>query len=160
MLVDFALRPSCRSRTAPLCAGLLLLAATLAGCAPTISPYSPWAYEQATALKVEALALMEAADEPFSQHKGPVRRLRTDLKKAHEFARGRPQNEISTRQWAILIDPERNLLGGFLKRWEDEGILSPVFIQEAKRIVADAFDTIIGLESGKIKPEDVAQDRP
>jgi hypothetical protein len=29
------------------------------------------------------------------------------------------------------------------------------FIAEARKIVADAFDTIIGLESGKVKPTQV-----
>lgn len=138
-------------------AGLLLLtAATLAACAPTISPFSPRAYEQATSLKVESLALMDAATEPFAQHEPAVRQLQTDLQKAHEFARGRPRNEISARQWAILIDPDRNLLGGFLRRWESEETLSPAFTREAKRLVSDAFDTIIGLESGKIKAEEIS----
>jgi hypothetical protein len=75
-------------------------------------------YEQATSLKVESLA------------------------------RGRPGNEISARQWEILISPDRNLLGGFLSCWEKESALSEAFIGEERGIVADAFDTTIGLESG------------
>ncbi len=138
-------------RLAPL--GILLLA--LAGCAPSIAPFSEHAYEQAVSLKVESLALMETATEPFDDRRDEVETLRKELEKAYEFAQGRPKNEISARQWAILKDPDRNLLGGFLTRWEAQGSLSPVFVTEAQRLVADAFDTIIGLESGKVRPDDI-----
>lgn len=126
----------------------------LTGCAPTISPYSAAAYEQATSLKVESLAVMDRATEPFAAHVAEVEALRLRLAKAHEFARGRPRNDESARQWEILVDPERNLLGGFLRRWEQQSTLSPVFVEEAKRLIAQAFDTIIGLESGKIRRAD------
>jgi hypothetical protein len=139
-------------RLLPLVLGLVVL---LSGCAPRISQFSATAYEQATALKVESLALMDRATQPYADHVVAVSALETELRKAYEYARGRPRNEISARQWEILIDPERNLLGGFLVRWRERGALPPVFVQEAKGIVADAFDTIIGLESGKVRPASV-----
>lgn len=43
----------------------------------------------------------------------------------------------------------------FLKRWETDGTLSQMFITEMQMLVSDAFDTIIGLESGKIDPSEV-----
>ncbi|MBA4358003.1 MAG: hypothetical protein C0405_09805 [Desulfovibrio sp.] len=134
-------------------AALLLACAWLAGCA-SIAPYSQKAYEQATSLKVEALAVMDKAESPFAGQKAVVEALRLNLDKAYEYAKGRPKNEISTRQWAILKDPSRNSLGGFLKRWEEKQTLSEAFIAQAKDLVADGFDTVIGLESGKIKPAD------
>jgi hypothetical protein len=135
-------------------AAALLVSAVLllAPACATISPFSEAAYERATSLKVESLALMELAVEPFEGHEKEVRELVLEVEKAYEFARGRPRNEISARQWEILADPDGNLLGGFLSRWERESALSNAFVAEAKRIVADAFDTIIGLESGKVKP--------
>lgn len=123
------------------------------GCAPSIAPFSEHAYERAVALKVDALTLMAEADEPFDAHRTEVEGLRAEVEKAYEFARGRPKNEISTRQWEFLKDPDRNLLGGFLRRWEEQGRLSPVFVTEAQRLIADAFDTVIGLESGKVRPD-------
>lgn len=120
-----------------------------------ISPYSQFAYQQATSLKVEALALMDKATEPYENHKKQVEELQTKIEKAYEYVKGQPKNELSARQWEILKDPERNLLGGFLKRWKKESTLSNVFIKEAKGLVADAFDTISGLESGKIKKGEV-----
>ncbi len=145
-----------RPSSFPFLVGALVAAlAGAAGCAPSIAPFSERAYEQAVSLKVDALALMGDASEPYDDHRAEVETVRRDLAKAYEFARGRPKNDLSARQWAVLADPERNLLGGFLARWESQGTLSPVFAAEAQRLVADAFDTIIGLESGKLRPADV-----
>jgi len=130
----------------------VLLAIALGACAPSIAPFSSIAFEQATSLKVEALAVMTKAGEPFEKHANKVEVLKTNLEKAYEYAKNRPKNEYSTRQWEKLNDPESNLLGGFLKRWEQQSTLSRVFVDEAKRLVTDAFDEIIGLESGKRKP--------
>ena len=126
----------------------------LAGCS-TIAPFSQKAYEQATSLKVDALAVMDKASEPYSNQKQSVEALKLDVEKAFEYAKGRPQNEVTTKQWAIIKDPTRNSLGGFLKRWEDKSTLEKPFIQEAKGIVSDGFDTVIELESGKRKPNEV-----
>ena len=120
----------------------------------SISVFSPEAYKQAVDLKVESLNLMSSATMPFADYKEEVLYLTTELDKAFEFSKGRPDNEISTEQWEILIDQEGNLLGGFLKRWETEGTLSEMFISEMQLLVSDAFDAIIGLESGKIDPSE------
>lgn len=125
----------------------------LTGCS-TISPFSQKAYEQATSLKVEALATMDKATDPFSSHQQAVEILKLNIEKAYEYAKGRPQNEDTTKQWAIIKDPSRNSLGGFLKRWEDKQTLTHAFIQEAKGLVSDGFDTVIELESGKHKTSD------
>jgi len=142
-----------RSTVGPVLLGLLVLA--VAACGPTISEFNARAYEQATSLKVEALALMDEATTSYAEHAGAVEHLKTELEKAHEFAKGRPNNEISARQWDILIDPERDLLGGFLADWEEQSSFSPAFVEEKKAQVARAFDTIIELESGKRTPEEV-----
>ncbi len=98
---------------------------------------------------------MENADQPFDEFRDEVTSLRFELRKAYEFSKGRPHNEYSIRQWEIMVDPERNMLAGFLKRWEETGRMSPVFIEEAMINIAAGFDTIIGLESGKIRPGDI-----
>ena len=130
--------------------GIVLLLCSIS-CTPSIAPYSETAYGQAVGLKVESLRLMERAETPFNDHSKNVQNLELDLEKAYEFAKGRPRNEFSTRQWEILLDPYRNLLSGFFRRWEDSETLSWPFIVEAREIVSRAFDTIIGLESGKIR---------
>lgn len=132
---------------------LLPLLMVLATACTTIASYSETAYRYATTLKVESLALMDKANEPYSAHATEVEQLSLELDKAYEYAHGRPNNEFSARQWAILRDPGRSLLGGFFARWKREGKLSSTFITEVKQNVGDAFDKISELESGKIKPD-------
>lgn len=133
----------------------LLLVLAPAGCGPTQAVYSEQAYRQAVSLKVEALALMGHATEPYAEYRSEAEALMTELRKALEYARGRPDNAISTRQWELLLDPERNLLGGFLARWRQQQRLSAVFVEENRKLIAEAFDAIIGLESGKLRPKEV-----
>lgn len=121
----------------------------------TISVFSPEAYKQAVDLKVESLEVISFATMPYSDYKEEVEDLKTELNKAYEFSKGRPKNEISTKQWETLINPDGNLLGGFLKRWKEEENLSQMFVTEMQILVGDAFDTIIGLESGKIDPSEI-----
>jgi len=121
----------------------------------SISVFSPEAYNQAVDLKVESINLMSNATMPYADFVEEADYLEIELTKAYEFAKGRPDNEISTRQWEILINPDGNLLGGYLKRWEEEETLSQMFVTEMQVLVGDAFDTIIGLESGKIDPSEI-----
>lgn len=144
-----------RLRTAALAAVVAALAA-LVGCT-TISPYNAQAYEYAVTLKVESLKLMDGATQPFAQHAEEVAELQTRLEIAYEHARGREKNELAARQWEILKDPNRRLLGGFLSRWESQGTMSAVFIEEAKGLVAEAFDTIVDLEYAKRQDVEIVE---
>ncbi len=76
------------------------------------------------------------------------------MEKAYEFAEGRPKNETSARQWHILIDPKRDLLGG-LADWQEQSAFSSTFVEEKKTQVARVFDTTIELVSGKKEPDEV-----
>ncbi|WP_423126749.1 hypothetical protein [Gaoshiqia sp. Z1-71] len=122
----------------------------IAGCA-TISAFDQYAYTQTTSAKVDALNVMELATEAYEPHKPAVKELETKLQKIYEYEKNRPKNEISTRMWDKLLDKEGHLLGGFLVRWKEENMLNPVFVNEMKTIVDQAFDQIAGLESKKIK---------
>ena len=48
------------------------------------------------------------------------------------------------------MDPEVNLLGGFLRRWREQQTLNPVFVKEASENIAKAFDLIVRLEVAKL----------
>ena len=133
---------------------LLIFAASLTSCA-TIAKFDQQAYNNAVNTKVSALALMDKATTPYEQNKTEIENVRFALNRGYEYARGIPQNDITTQQWEIMKNPERNLLGGFLKRWQEKQTLKTAFVNAAKPIINDAFDTIIGLESGKINPADV-----
>ena len=137
--------------------GLVCIALLAAGqgCA-TISMYDHYAYTQTTSLKVDALALMGKATSNAASHAEAIEQLLVKVDKAYEYEKGRPKNEITTRMWDVLKNPDRNLLGGFVKRWREKGKLSQAFVEEAKDLIGEAFDLISGLESQKIKEDDAA----
>jgi len=128
----------------------------LAGCS-LIAHYDQVAYEHATSAKVDTLALMDKATGSYDGHQKEVEALVIELNKAYEYDRGRSLNKITVAQWDVLRDPNRNLVGGFLKMWKTKGSLSATFIAEKKLQIADGFDQIIALESGKLKPTEVKQ---
>lgn len=127
------------------------LLAFLSSCAPRTARFDERAFDRAVSLKVESNSLFEQATEPFVIHEKEVRALDLELRKAAEYARGRPDNEYTAKQWEILLDQERDLLGGALKRWKLESQLSAAFVKAKSKQIAAAFDEIIGLESRKIR---------
>jgi hypothetical protein len=131
--------------------GLLLMVMSLVGCQRHIAPYQQPDYERTINLKVEALNLMGKATEPYAQNQTAAENLRLNLEKAYEAAKGIPNNQVVTQQWAILKDPNANLLGGFLAMWQKKSILKQPFIDQMKVQVGDAFDKIIAVEAGKPK---------
>jgi hypothetical protein len=131
------------------CVTLLVLLA-FAACS-TISTYDQTAYLQAVNTKVDALALMAKAVEPYTNYRNEVAQFLIELDKAYEYERGRPLNTDTIKQWDILRDPNGDLLGGFLKEWKEDGKLLPVYVERKTAQIGKAFDQIIQLESGKIK---------
>ena len=121
------------------------------GCS-TISTYDQAAYQQAVNTKVDALTLMGKATDLYQNHQSDVASFQIELQKAYEYERGRPLNTITLKQWEVLVDPDRDLLGGFLKEWKESGRLLPVYVKDKQDKISVAFDEIIQLESGKIKP--------
>jgi hypothetical protein len=122
----------------------------LSACATT-SVFNQAAYEQATSLKVDALALVAESSEPYQEHAAEARDLMRRVDKAYEYAAGLPNNARSTEQWQILRDPAGHLLGGYLAKWAADGTETPAEAADVKTQIGTAFDEIIGLESGKVK---------
>lgn len=121
---------------------------------PRIALYNETAYSNAVSLKVESLALMDKATDSSTAHVQEIGNLENNIEKAYQYVRWLPRNELTVAQWEILKDPNRDLLGGFLKKWENEKVLHVVFIKEKKKQISDAFDEILKLETGKNKPKD------
>ena len=130
---------------------ILTLAAFFLQACSTIGPFNETAYKMSTSLKVDSLALIDKSNETFESHKKETADLEIELFKAYEYAKSRPKNEESTKQWAIMVDPDKHLMGGFLKKWEADKTLKPIFIKEAKQEISENFDRISELESGKAK---------
>jgi outer membrane murein-binding lipoprotein Lpp len=133
---------------------VLLSLLVLAGCVTT-SRFDQHVYIQTTSIKVDALNVMDMAVEDYTSHHSEVRQVLTDLEKTYEYERNRKNNEITIKLWDKLKDTSGHLFGGFVKRWKNEKKLRPVFIQESKKQVGEAFDIIAQLESKKIKPKQV-----
>jgi hypothetical protein len=130
---------------------ILLLSWLFVAACSTIATYDQTAYEKATAAKAEALALMDMATGSFSAHEKEIESVSLTIDKAYEYDRGRALNSVTVKQWEILRDPNRNLFGGFIRRWREKGSLRPAYISEKKIDIAEAFDQIIQLERGKPK---------
>jgi hypothetical protein len=135
---------------------LVLVAFSFAGCA-TISSFDQYAYIQSTSLKVDALNMMDLAQNNFSTNEKAVLEFQTKMQKAYEYEKNRPKNEITVRQWDLLMDTTGHLLGGFIERWKKEQKLNSAYITEKKKQVSTAFDLISGLESKKINPTNISQ---
>jgi len=131
-------------------AGLLLLLFILSSC-NTALYFDQYAYKESISVKVEALSLMDQATEDYSKHKEKAQEVRLSMLKIYEYEKYRPNNEESTKMWALMLNPEKNLFQGFLKRWQDKSRMSEIFIKEAKFQMEEAFDIIIGFEKKKIK---------
>ncbi len=139
-----------------LVAAFIIVLLGYSGCV-TISPFDQYAYAQTTSIKVDALNLMDLANDDFSKHQSGVMEFETKLRKVYEYEKNRPKNEISVKLWDILIDTNGYLLGGFLSRWKKENKLNVAFINNEKDLVGKAFDQISGLESKKIKASEISQ---
>ena len=120
-------------------------------CAPHIAPYNQRAYENATSLKVETVMLVNKGTESYLLYEDQVEQVELKLNQAYEYVKGIPKNDLSAKQWQILIDPEGNLAGGYFKRWAEKDSLSAVFVKEAAKLISSGFDKIIELEAAKIK---------
>src|SRR6267378_3355215 len=145
------LTPNRGKRTRSIFAGALLVATTFLFACSTIATFDQVAYDKATGAKAEALALMDKATDSYSAHVKEIEAVSLTIDKAYEYDRGRALNTVTVQLWQILRDPDRNLFGGFLRRWREKGSLRPDYIAEKKPDIAEAFDQITGLEIGKRK---------
>ncbi|HIC31772.1 MAG TPA: hypothetical protein EYO76_07625 [Flavobacteriaceae bacterium] len=129
-----------------------LLFSVLLSCnAVKTAVYDQYSYQQTISLKVESEALIENATDNFSDYETEVSDLVLELKKLVEYEKNKPNNEITYAMLKLIADQDKNLLAGFLKRWESEQQLSQVFTDEAKAQIMEAFDLIIKYEANKNK---------
>ena len=54
----------------------------------------------------------------------------------------------------LIKDPNKNLLSGFVKRWESGTSMNEDFIDQVKIQIEEGFNILIELESKKLKPSD------
>lgn len=126
--------------------GLLLLV----GCVTT-DPFDQRAYETTIDLKVDSLVLVERSTDHYTNHVAEAEALLIRIRKAHEYAKGKPDNDETVAQWSLMADPNRKLMTGFVKRWESKGKMKASMVENIKPGIAEAYDTIIELEAAKLE---------
>lgn len=123
------------------------------GACALITHYDPTSYKNATDLKAEALLLIEKAKDPPGIHVAEIDSVQLKLRQAYEYERGKGSpNMLTVKQWELLINPQGNLLGGFLRKWKvEDKAQGETFIEEKAKQTGKAFDQIIELERAKVK---------
>ena len=125
---------------------------TIVSCESTrTAVFDQYSYQRTTELKVETSKLMDKATTPFSKNTAEVEALLLNIEKLSEYEKNKPNNEITFAMWNVLSDPEKNLVGGFFKRWKEKETLSPTFVTESKKQVLEALDLLIQYEIKKDK---------
>lgn len=95
--------------------------------------------------------LIDKSTTSYNDNLQEIGKMLNDLKIITEYEQNRPNNEITTAMWKLMTDKEKNLLVGFLKRWQEKGQLSAVFAQEAKGQITQAFELLMQYELAKDK---------
>lgn len=131
---------------------ILILAFATISCESTrTAVFDQYSYQRTTELKVETSKLMDKATTPYSKNKVEIEALYLNIEKLAEYEKNKPDNQITFAMWTILTDQEKNLLGGFFKRWKEKETLTPIFLEESKKQVLEAMDLLIQYEIKKDK---------
>lgn len=127
---------------------MLLLGASTA--CVHLAGYDQRAYENATSLKAQTLALLDRSTlESFDDTRNSVNALRVELSAAYEYANGIQFNNEAAKNWRDLIGNDDSMIQGWLSLWQSQGRLSAIFAGELRETIAEGFDLIICLEANK-----------
>lgn len=141
-----------KNRTVKNAPFILLISMLLLSCNTfKTTQYNQYSYESSISLKVEALELMNKAIEPYTEHEEEIKNYLKEFQKLEEYEKNRENNELTYEMIKRIGNPENNLLGGFLKRWQKKQTISKVMIIETKKQIREAFDLLIKYESKKNK---------
>jgi hypothetical protein len=127
----------------------VLILLMTSGCLTGISTFDQQAYTTTASLKVDALCLMDSAQDKYTNHINEVNALSKNLMKIYEYEKHRPKNEKTVEQWDLLLNKDGHLLGAFLSKWEKGVVMNPAYISSRKEQISTAFDLILGLEIHK-----------
>lgn len=105
-------------------------------------------------LKLDAVSIMKKGAKSFSSMAPQINEFKAKMTDQIDYEKAKGDKNLKTVQMLeILNNPEGNLLGGFLSRWENEGKLQAPFIKEIAGVVTKNFDKVINLEKKKKKPK-------
>jgi hypothetical protein len=105
-------------------------------------------------LKIDAISIMKKGAKSYSSMAPQINEYKAKMNGQIIYEEKKGENNTKTVQMLeILSNPEGSLLGGFFKRWENEGKLNGPFIKEIAGVVSKNFDKVINLEKKKKKPK-------
>ena len=131
--------------------GCLSLFLLLSCSANKTALYDQYSYQKTTELKVTSLQLISNATTAYNLHKMEADKLLLEIDQQIEYEKNKPNNEITFAMWQLVRDDEKNVLGGFIKKWREKNSFSPIFVDEAKKQIQNAFDVLIQYEVKKDK---------
>lgn len=131
---------------------LLLLALCLAAC---VSYYDHYTLTETVTTKVMAQNLLAQADEQYTQHRSSVEAFQQQLDKMLLYEQTKDRNEIMEQMWALLHSPDSSIQR-FLTTWEEQGSMSPVFIEEYQPQIEQLFQLMIDYENKKDRKSESA----
>ena len=104
-----------------------LLAIVFCGCGHYISTYDQSTYTQATSLKVDVLNLMDESTEPYAAHAKEVDAVVLNLRKAIEYEKHRPKNDITIKMWSMMLDStaQKGIVGSYVASWKQSETKKP-----------------------------------
>ncbi len=131
--------------------GILAFASLLlAGCVTT-ARFDQRAYETAVDLKVDSLVLVEQSVEHYTNHIAECEAVLLRVCKAHEYAKGIPNNDKTVMQWTLVADPQGGGIAGVIADWKEVGMFDEFEVEESLPMIESNFDAIIELEAAKLK---------
>ena len=119
------------------------------------SLYDHYTYTETITTKIQTLSLIEQSDEVYTLHAAEVTALENQLQKMLTYEEGKAKNDITVRMWRLLNN-EKKLIRSYLTLWEEKGRVNPVFIEEAKLQIEEAFTILIAYEEKKDKKTETA----
>lgn len=125
---------------------ILALCQCLSACV-TLAGYDQAAYEYATSLKAQTVAILrKSEDTPYEEKAEQLEDHLVRLQEAYEYANGIEYNNEAAANWSDLIE---SIYLPWVELWQAQGQTSPAAQQEFLLQLREAFDTIICLEANK-----------
>ena len=122
----------------------------ISSCA-SIALYDDYSFKQTVDGKVQTIDLMKKSVQPYAEHATEVEDLMNSLQKVYEYDKRRTDNQLSTKMWDVLLDPDQFLVAGFFKKWKDQGPQNQAFVDEAVKQVEEGFNYLLDFEGAKDK---------
>jgi len=112
------------------------------------SLYDHFTYTETIKTKLDAISLIDKSDTPYDDSEVQITNLKNQMEKMVIYEKGKAKNELTQKMWQ-LISSDKNLMGSYLKLWEEKGSLNPAFKEEAKPQIEEAFNLMIFYEEKK-----------